>query len=134
MASARIGGMNNSRDDQDIRPLEDSNSLIFDNIVGDKISDGMGMSFDNDDHPIKQTKCKPKIEKYLQFKSSEDSSVYYRMGIIDFLQKYGKRKKLETWYLKKRNPKEKVEVFSCVPPVLYADRFHDFLKENMFAL
>lgn len=54
------------------------------------------------------------------------------MGIIDFLQKYGKRKRLETWWLKKSNPNVKVESFSCVDPKMYADRFHTFLRDNMF--
>ena len=54
------------------------------------------------------------------------------MGIIDFLQKYGKRKRLETKWLKLKNPSTKMEQFSCVEPKLYADRFHNFIKDNMF--
>jgi hypothetical protein len=54
------------------------------------------------------------------------------MGIIDFLQKYGKRKRLETKWLKLKNPHTKMEHFSCVEPKLYGDRFHSFLKANMF--
>lgn len=61
--------------DQDIRPFEESNS-IFDNIGsgGDKNSYGNRMSFDKEEfkmlHP---TACKPRVEKYMQFNSSDDS-------------------------------------------------------------
>jgi hypothetical protein len=41
-------------------------------------------------------------------------------------------KKLETKMLKFRYANEKLEAFSCVPPDLYADRFYDFLKANLF--
>jgi hypothetical protein len=46
------------------------------------------------------------------------------MGIIDFLQKYDRAKKIETKYLKMRNRSIKSDTFSCVDPSTYSERFH----------
>jgi hypothetical protein len=54
------------------------------------------------------------------------------MGIIDFLQKYNKRKRLETKWLTMKHGKVDHTTFSCVHPNLYADRFHKFMVENLF--
>jgi len=54
------------------------------------------------------------------------------MGIIDFLQNYGKKKKIETKLRQMMNPRENIEVFSCVPPNIYGDRFYNFLNKNLF--
>lgn len=50
------------------------------------------------------------------------------MGIIDFLQNYGKRKKIETWLVKRKFKLQNIDTISCVPPPFYADRFCNFLK------
>lgn len=60
--------------------------------------------------------------------------MYYRIGIIDFLQKYNRRKKLETKWLELKNRHVHPDTFSCVNPRLYADRFHMFMKNNLFAM
>lgn len=73
-----------------------------------------------------------KGNEYIQFKSNQNEDVYYRLGIIDFLQKYGKRKRLETKYLKVSHRNVPVEEFSCVPPQMYATRFTDFMRKNLF--
>ena len=70
--------------------------------------------------------------KYLEFQSYSSKKVYYRLGIIDFLQKYGKRKKIETEWVKRTNKLETVDTISCVSPDLYADRFYKFMKEHLF--
>ena len=54
------------------------------------------------------------------------------MGIIDFLQKYNKRKQLETKWLTMRNRNVAPDTFSCVEPKIYGDRFHKFMVENVF--
>jgi hypothetical protein len=58
--------------------------------------------------------------------------VYYRFGIIDFLQEYTKKKKLETIYLRKRYNRKPPNCFSCVDPHTYGDRFYEFLLKNLF--
>lgn len=58
--------------------------------------------------------------------------VYYRFGIIDFLQDYTKKKKLETIYLRRRFKKKDPNCFSCVDPQTYGDRFYKFLATNLF--
>ena len=58
--------------------------------------------------------------------------VYYRFGIIDFLQEYNKTKKLETLYLRKRFKKKDPNCFSCVDPNTYGNRFFTFLAKNLF--
>jgi hypothetical protein len=55
------------------------------------------------------------------------------MGIIDFLQKYNARKRMETKWLKLRNRNVDPTTFSCVDPELYGDRFLEFMKHNLFA-
>jgi hypothetical protein len=61
-----------------------------------------------------------------------DEEFFYRFGVIDFLQAYTRRKKLETLLLRKRFSKKPKNCFSCVEPPIYAVRFYDFLSENLF--
>ncbi len=72
------------------------------------------------------------MNEFVQRQCVDDRLVYYRFGIIDFLQDYTKRKKLETLYLRRRFNKKDPNCFSCVDPTTYADRFNDFLSYNLF--
>jgi Phosphatidylinositol-4-phosphate 5-Kinase len=69
----------------------------------------------------------------LQFQSTDEKDVYYRMGIIDFLQKYGKRKRIEYRTLKMLHPNVPANEFSCQPTKEYGDRFYNFMKDNLFS-
>ena len=75
---------------------------------------------------------KPRTKLYIEFNCEKDPELYYRIGIIDFLQKYNKRKQLETRWLIIKNRNVPAETFSCVNPKLYADRFFNFMKDNLF--
>ena len=72
------------------------------------------------------------MKEFVQHGNVEDRLYYYRFGIIDFLQDYTKRKKLETMYLRSRYSKKDPNCFSCVDPKTYGDRFYDFLSANLF--
>ena len=74
----------------------------------------------------------PRVQTFVQAKNSEDSSIYYRYGIIDFLQDYTRKKKLETIYLRRRFKRKDPNCFSCVDPNTYGDRFYNFLALNLF--
>ena len=52
----------------------------------------------------------------------------YFTGIIDILQKYNKRKKMENFL---RGINNDVKTISCVPPDNYAARMMDFLKNKI---
>lgn len=58
---------------------------------------------------------------------SENGSCLYFTGIIDILQLYNKRKKLEHMWGKLK-PKVPVETISCIPPDEYGTRLYDFVK------
>jgi hypothetical protein len=58
-------------------------------------------------------KSRRKRDAYVQFENKDDKTIYYRLGIIDFLQKYGKRKKLEYKSLKIIHPNVPATDFSC---------------------
>ena len=49
------------------------------------------------------------------------------------MQGYTYNKKLETKLLRNRFSNKPKNCFSCVEPPIYADRFHDFLIENLFS-
>ena len=59
---------------------------------------------------------KPRVKEFIQEKSYEDHFCYYRFGIIDFLQDYNKKKKIENMYLRKRYSKKPPNCFSCIEP------------------
>merc|ERR1712025_425206 len=52
----------------------------------------------------------------------------YFVGIIDVLQKYNKRKKLENWIKKMKYDKLSI---SAAPPDLYAQRMCDFFEDKV---
>merc|ERR1719499_869735 len=58
---------------------------------------------------------------------SVDGKCLYFTGIIDILQLYNKRKKLEHMYGKLK-PKVPVETISCIPPDDYGRRLYDFVN------
>jgi len=74
----------------------------------------------------------PRINEFIEYKHEKNPNYYYRLGIIDFLQAYTRRKKLETLTLRKYFKDKPKDCFSCVPPDTYADRFYDFLSKNLF--
>jgi hypothetical protein len=51
--------------------------------------------------------------------------IVYHVGIIDILQCYNFRKKVEHVF---KISKQKSEELSCVNPVIYSTRFQDFLR------
>jgi len=59
-------------------------------------------------------------------KSADGGSLYFT-GIIDILQLYNKRKKLENMWGKLK-PKVPVETISCIPPDDYGQRLYDFVN------
>jgi len=59
---------------------------------------------------------RPRIKEYIESSAYNDEEVYYRYGIIDFLQDYTRKKRLETIYLRKRFSKKPPNCFSCVDP------------------
>ena len=63
---------------------------------------------------------------------SQDMSAIYHVGIIDFLQSYNFLKKLEYFKKKKWLNKTKTNQISCVNPDLYASRFVNFCKKEVF--
>lgn len=52
----------------------------------------------------------------------------YFCGIIDILQKYNKRKKVENFF---RGLKNDTSTISSVPPTQYSKRMYNFLKDNI---
>lgn len=74
----------------------------------------------------------PIVEEFLEAPCYGDGDTYYRYGIIDFLQAYTRKKKIETLLLRKRYNKKPPNCFSCVEPGIYGDRFHDFMVKNLF--
>ena len=75
--------------------------------------------------------CQPRTKEFIELKGVNRRN-YFRLGIIDFLQPYSNKKKLETKYLRYRFKNKPADCFSCVPPELYANRFYRFLGENLF--
>ena len=57
------------------------------------------------------------------------SNKIYFTGIIDILQKYNSRKKVEN---KLRRIMDSQQKISCAPPTVYSDRMYDFLIEYIF--
>lgn len=74
----------------------------------------------------------PRVNEFIHYEAYLDSETYYRFGIIDFLQSYTYKKRLENKLLRNRFSNKPKNCFSCVEPPIYADRFHDFLVENLF--
>lgn len=49
--------------------------------------------------PIQLSSMKPRADEYIQYNHKSNKKIYYRLGIIDFLQKYNKKKQIETKWL-----------------------------------
>ena len=62
---------------------------------------------------------------------SEKKNFIYIIGIIDYLQMYNFRKRLETFWKGVFYGKEK-NMISCVEPNYYGERFQDFMTKNVF--
>lgn len=52
------------------------------------------------------------------------------MAIIDYLQEYNLRKKLEHWFRKNIQSADE-KLISCVPSEPYGDRFFEFMKNQV---
>jgi len=52
------------------------------------------------------------------------------MAIIDYLQEYNLRKKLEHWFRVNFQNADKKEI-SCVPALQYGERFYDFMRDQV---
>lgn len=105
-------------DDQDVLPLDE---FLRDDHIAPPEEDDLRKSF-----------LLPRVNDFLQAPCFGDPSTYYRFGVIDFLQAYTRKKKLETLLLRKRFPKKPRDCFSCVEPNTYGDRFYEFLLKNLF--
>ena len=64
---------------------------------------------------------------------SDKKEFIYIIGIIDYLQKYNFRKKMETFFKGIYFGKEK-NMISCVEPNYYGERFRNFMIKNVFVL
>ena len=62
---------------------------------------------------------------------SDNKNYIYIIGIIDYLQKYNCKKKLENFLKGIYFGKEK-NMISAVPPGFYGDRFQDFMSNKVF--
>ena len=62
---------------------------------------------------------------------SDNKNYIYIIGIIDYLQKYNLRKRLETFVKGITVGKEK-NMISAVEPDYYGNRFKDFMIKNVF--
>lgn len=114
---------------QDVNPLLiNSQLLTLDLFRIDEDSKCFEESFDLIASPY----LKPRVNEFIQAPCNDNPSVYYRFGIIDFLQAYTRKKKLETMLLRKRFTKKPPNCFSCVEPNTYGDRFYEFLLTNLF--
>ena len=56
----------------------------------------------------------------------------YRLGVIDFMQTYGKRKRMETTVRKILHPMRDSHSMSVVDPLTYGIRFLNFMREHLF--
>ncbi|CDW90060.1 UNKNOWN [Stylonychia lemnae] len=134
-------GLGRLNSDQDIRPIEKSNSLAFDEYVNNNVDTNHNKNFtlgiNQSSQPTIQRshnsdQLKPRTDEYIQYDCENDENIYYRIGIIDFLQKYNRAKKMENKWLRFRNRNVAPDTFSCVDPKLYGDRFLNFMKTNLF--
>ena len=64
---------------------------------------------------------------------SDDEKYIYIIGIIDYLQKYNFKKKAEHFLKSIYNGKEK-NMVSAVEPILYGDRFFEFMTKKVFVM
>eukprot|EP00350_Pseudokeronopsis_sp_OXSARD2_P010211 CAMPEP_0170557774 /NCGR_PEP_ID=MMETSP0211-20121228/30037_1 /TAXON_ID=311385 /ORGANISM="Pseudokeronopsis sp., Strain OXSARD2" /LENGTH=305 /DNA_ID=CAMNT_0010869105 /DNA_START=70 /DNA_END=984 /DNA_ORIENTATION=+ len=100
----------NLESDQDVKPEEELHSQEDKN----KANQGK-RNFSSDPMTLFGLIKKKNKESHIQFGSTEEKDVYYRMAIIDYLQKYGKRKRLEYRTLKIMHSNVPANEFSCQP-------------------
>ena len=62
---------------------------------------------------------------------SEDFTEIYHFGIIDYLQLWDSHKKIERFF-KINFKKQNQDLVSCIEPVAYSERFHNFMSEHVF--
>lgn len=125
-------------EDQDVRPL--NRNSIFDkwqlnNEDREDSNDGKsggGGTGSKEDSSHRDSQLKPRINEFIEYQHETNKNYYYRLGIIDFLQAYTRRKQLETMSLRYRYKQKPKDCFSCVPPDTYGDRFYNFLAKNLF--
>ena len=86
---------------------------------------------DPDYNPIVELLNDPKYNGHVY--KSEDKNYIYIIGIIDYLQKYNFRKRLENFLKGIALGKEK-NMISAVEPGYYGERFKDFMLKNVFVL
>ena len=118
--------------DQDVYPIEEKS-----------MSDHFSMEIDSEENKSAEKmndltvlnrpgSLEPRVNEFLQAPCYGDDQVFYRYGIIDFLQAYTRKKKLETIALRKYFNKKPPNCFSCVEPNIYGDRFYEFMVKNLF--
>jgi hypothetical protein len=113
-------------------PATQRRSSLFDGLIsgGSENRDSDSIEFESSSG--RGSTCIPRTKDFIELRSNLSRKNYYRMGIIDFLQPYNNRKKVETKYLRYRFKNKPPDCFSCVPPKIYADRFYEFLRDNLF--
>jgi len=65
---------------------------------------------------------------YEDLENNKMGNDIYFVGLIDILQKYNKRKKLENWIKKMKYDKHSI---SAAPPDIYAQRMCDFFEDKV---
>ena len=124
-------------EDQDAHPLANQRSSIFENLRASLKADGKEDASHNQEGGSNSSQNRasffnPRINEFIEVRNNQNESFYYRLGIIDFLQAYTKRKQMETFSLRYRYKHKPQNCFSCVPPDTYGERFYNFLAKNLF--
>lgn len=90
-------------DEEQKTPL--SNINLFHHDIEMHTFEKASAHFQQNKSGIKEIQMEPlfRRDSYIQFDTFQQEKIFYRMGVIDFLQKYDYRKKLETKYLKLKN-------------------------------
>ena len=124
-------------DDQDVRPLIQGPTH-----TNERTDKKFDLDIDEEDHKSIDSfnfgakegplNLVPRVLDFMHAEADGDDEFFYRFGVIDFLQAYTRRKKLESLLLRKRFNKKPKNCFSCVEPPIYADRFYEFLAANLF--
>ena len=63
---------------------------------------------------------------------SQDMLKLYHIGIIDYLQEFSRKKKVENFTKTIFKSKSGSRKISCVPPQLYGERFVEFMIKEVF--
>jgi hypothetical protein len=116
--------------DQDINPIEDEDE--YHNQTPQTFEFGEESKSGDSNQLGRDATLNPCVDEFLQASAYGEPDTYYRFGVIDFLQAYTGKKKIETMLLRKRFSKKPLNCFSCVDPNTYGDRFYNFLVSNLF--